>query len=83
MTPITLLTRAVAVLTKRQRDQEFRLSVAETATLNITMRLEYFEAENERLTAIIAELLPMAEGADIYATPAQKWALQAARELVE
>jgi hypothetical protein len=69
----------LSVMNRRQRDQEFRLSVAETAARNITMRLEYVEDENQMLRAALAELWPLVRSAPEYATPAQLWAIEVAK----
>jgi hypothetical protein len=71
----------LSVMNRRQRDQELRLSVAETATRNITMRLEYVEDENQMLRVALAELAPLVQSAEpwLMVTQAQKWAIEVAK----
>jgi NADH:ubiquinone oxidoreductase subunit E len=78
---LRFLSNLLSVLNRRQREHAFRLSVAETATQNITMRLEYVEDENQMLRAALVELSPIVQTAKEYATPAQLWAIAVARDM--
>ena len=73
----------LSVMNKRQRDQELRLSVAETATQNITLRLEYIEEENQMMRIALAELAPLVQSAEpwLMVTDAQRWAIAVARDI--
>jgi hypothetical protein len=73
----------LSVLTRRHREHELRLSVAETAAQNITLRLEYIEDENQMMRIALAELAPLVQTAEpwLMVTDAQRWAIAVARDI--